>query len=88
MHSSQTYVFSFSSSTIDYLKENDVRDIVEKAVISAMEKSQPDEGDGTFGIIDTSNMLFIKYEVSGKNIKILLLESYTIQWKEFVLEGI
>ena len=44
-----------------------------------MEKSQPDEGDGTFGIIDTSNMLFIKYEVSGKNIKILLLESYTIQ---------
>lgn len=79
VHSSQTYVFSFTSSTIDYLKENDVRDIVERAVISAMEKTQSDEGDGTFGIIDVSNMLFIKYEVSGKNVKILLLESYAIK---------
>ena len=76
MHSSQIYAFSFTSSTIDYLKENDVRDVVERCVISAMEKSQPNERDGTFGIIDISSMLFIKYEVSGNDIKILLLEPY------------
>ena len=78
-HSSQIYVFSFASSTIDYLKENDVRDAVEKSVISAVEKSQPIEDDGTFGIIDASNMLFIKYEVIGTNVKILLLEPYMIK---------
>jgi hypothetical protein len=76
VHSSQIYAFSFTSSTIDYLKENDVRDVVERCVISAMKKSQPNERDGTFGIIDISSMLFIKYEVSGNDIKILLLEPY------------
>lgn len=79
VHSSQIYAFSFTPSTIDYLKENDVRDIVEKSVISAIEKSQTDEDNGIFGIIDESNMLFIKYEVFGTNVKILLLEPYTIQ---------
>ncbi|MDO4557279.1 MAG: hypothetical protein Q4B70_19370 [Lachnospiraceae bacterium] len=79
VYSSQTYAFSFTSSTIDYLKENDVRDVVERAVISAMKKSQSNESDGTFSIIDESNMLFIKYEVSGNSVKILLLEPYTIK---------
>ena len=77
IHKSQIYTFSFKSSTIDYLKENDVRDIVERSVLCAMEKEQPTRGDGIFGIVNEKNMLFIRYEVIGNSIKVLSLEPYT-----------
>jgi len=75
-HLSQEYSFVFASPAIDYIKENDVRDVVENAIINVIEKSEQSEYVGTFGIVDVNSSLFIKYEVSENYIRILLIEPY------------
>lgn len=74
--SSQAYSFAFASPAVDYIKENDVRNVVEVAIINAIEHSGQNEYDGTFGIVDVNSKIFIKYKVLENYIQILLIEPY------------
>lgn len=76
-HLTQPYAFSFTSQAVDYITQNDIRSVVENAIVNALEESGKDECNGIFGAVDTSNKLFIKYEVSGNSIRVLILEPYT-----------
>jgi hypothetical protein len=76
-YNDQTYSFVFSSSAVDYIKQNDVRDVVEKSIANEIKKSELTEDSQTFGIIDAGNNLFIKFEINNDNILVLLIEPYT-----------
>ncbi|MFV0399619.1 MAG: hypothetical protein ACK5LX_03245 [Oscillospiraceae bacterium] len=76
-HTVQAYEFVFSSSAVDFIKESEVRDTVEKAIITTVENADLSDVPKTFSIIDDSNNLFIKFEITENSIVILLIESYT-----------
>jgi len=77
-YSSQSYSFVFSSSAVDYIKGNEVRDVVESAIASTIENSEPSDGTQSFGIVDSNSNLFIKFEVSDSAVTVLLIEPYII----------
>jgi hypothetical protein len=77
-HTSQPYSFFFSSSAVDFIKENKLCATVESAIISKIKNSDLSDVPKTFGIIDNSSSLFIKFEVSNSSVRVLLIEPYTM----------
>lgn len=78
IYSSQSYSFLFSSSAVDYLKDNEIRDAVEKVIVSTINTSKPNEETQTFGIVDNRNNLFIKFQVADIVVTVLIIEPYTM----------
>ena len=78
IHTSQSYSFLFSSSVVDFIKDEELRTSVESAINSKIESTQLSDVSQAFGIIDNNNNLFIKFEVSDGSVKVLLIEPYTV----------
>ena len=77
-YTSQTYFFMFSASAVDYINEYENRTAVEKAVVDAIERIEINDLNQSFGIIDNSTKLFIKFKVANNSITILLIEPYSL----------
>lgn len=70
---SDPYSFRYSSSSVEYLKQNDVQKIVESYITSVVENKKSNT-EQTFGVVEEDCNLFIKFDVSGSTINVLLLE--------------
>lgn len=70
---SDPYSFRYSSSSVEYLKQNDVQKIVESYITSVVENKKSN-AEQTFGVVEEDCNLFIKFDVSGSTINVLLLE--------------
>ena len=70
---SDHYSFRYSSSSVEYLKQNDVQKIVESYITSVVENKKSN-AEQTFGVVEEDCNLFIKFDVTGSTINVLLLE--------------
>lgn len=73
-HNSQGYSFVFSSSAVDYIKENDIHDVVEDAIMDILGKPGTDYNAQTLGIVESRQSLFIKFMITDNVITVLLIE--------------
>lgn len=74
--SSEPYSFLYSSVAVDYIQKSNVQGVVESTVYKAIKDVEADGSVQTFGIVEESSNLFIKFNVSGDSIEILLIEPY------------
>ncbi len=75
-YSAQSYSFMYSSSAVDYIKENEVRVAVENSIIDTIENIEANNHSRAFGIVDDKNNLFIKFNINGKSVEVLLIDPY------------
>ncbi|KTE90022.1 hypothetical protein AT727_08830 [Desulfitobacterium hafniense] len=73
------YSFTFASETIPYLKTHDVQPVVEDAILNAVKSgSISANSNDVIGIIDGTNNLFIKFNLSKETITVMMIETYSI----------
>jgi len=73
------YSFTFVSETVSYLKTHDVEPVVEDAILNAIENGSISRNpNDVIGIIDSTNNLFIKFELSKENITVMIIEPYSV----------
>lgn len=79
------YSFAYSSSAVDYIKDNDVQNFVEIAIKQAIDSGVLNESQTTsIGIIDSNDHLFIKYSVENNVITVWLVEPYITHKNNFI----
>lgn len=66
----------YSSSAVDYIKKNNVQGIVENTIFKVIGKVEASDTAQTFGIVEESNKLFVKFNVIGNSVEILIIEPY------------
>ncbi len=76
LYSSQPYSFMYSSSAVAYIKKNNVQGIVENTIFKVIGKVEASDTAQTFGIVEESNKLFVKFNVIGNSVEILIIEPY------------
>lgn len=74
---SQVYSFMYSSDAVDYIKKSNVQNDVENSILNVIGKSETNDMPQTFGIVAEHSKLFIKCNVIGKTVEIILIEPYT-----------
>lgn len=74
---SQVYSFMYSSDAVDYIKKSNVQNDVENSILNVIGKSETNDMPQTFGIVEEHSKLFIKCNVIGKTVEIILIEPYT-----------
>lgn len=70
---SNPYSFRYSSSSVEYLKQNDVQEIVESYITDVVENEKAN-AEQTFGVVEDDCNLFIKFHMTDSTINVLLLE--------------
>lgn len=75
----EQYSFTFSSETVSYLRNHDVRSVVEDAILNVVENDNISRNsDDAIGIIDDNNNLFIKFKFSEETITVMMIEPYSV----------
>lgn len=69
--------FMYSSDAVDYIKKSNVQNDVENSILNVIGKSETNDMPQTFGIVAEHSKLFIKCNVIGKTVEIILIEPYT-----------
>lgn len=76
LSSLKSYSIMYSSYAVENIREYDVQDIVENAVLEAVDNTELNGSIQIFGIVEESNNLFIKFKVDDNLIEVLLVEPY------------
>lgn len=73
-----SYNILYSSNTVDCLGNIATQDSIESLILNAIETHSFEDSEGTVGIIDSTNNLFIQYTLTGKTVTVNLIEPYLL----------